>query len=704
MTDSKISALPEATTGNSDQEFPINDGGTTRKIKLSTMANTINAAMGVDGAATNGALPANTYSNGANGVGATLTATANGALVVDGVTVTTGMSVLVKDETDPTHNGLYDVTQPGDSTHPYVLTRSASMNLASQFEGAVVVVGSSGIANANTIWICQPYGAVTIGTTSIQFQGFTAPKDISLTATNTTTARLIADRFGEMLNVRDFGAVGDGTTDDSAAFAAAINKANSLWSTSKIRLPIVVPSGNYRLMATTLPTFTFGGAIFGFGPRRTFITVDKTYPSAPVFSWSEAWTFTNFTSNTLTTSADVCGPELIGLTIVGDRSSTNTQHGVVLYDRNDHVIMRDVEVTYLNGRALWIGSKLNQTEAYTRESSFTNFKVEYCGTSTIAAVEISSFTESGSDATNELDFYRLSIFGSAQAGLVLSNPNDFSSTRNIRFFGCRVESSGGDGVSIGLATDQGQVAIIGFHDLEVISSSSVGLRITTGNTSLPPYEVSVIRGSFTNGNGKSVQIDVGMAIDLKLDAVDAGIVLGTNAGSDIHIDGPGAANWSWSNLSTSGVSAARPISAMPFRGMPKSRHHVGVSAFSGSTNNTSAVRLTEDGQAAGAGNVVNLTYSEALHTKIRVVALDKTNTANWMSWSLSGVLELTTGPGATTWTQTEAPVAGSGGTVTGASLAVSADTTNGGLNITFTPPTGNADTWNVAALLEYVLV
>jgi hypothetical protein len=42
-------------------------------------------------------------------------------------------------------------------------------------------------------------------------------------ATGTTTARNLATRFSEFVNVKDFGAVGDGTTNDSPAFLAAYN-------------------------------------------------------------------------------------------------------------------------------------------------------------------------------------------------------------------------------------------------------------------------------------------------------------------------------------------------------------------------------------------------------------------------------------------------------------------------------------------------
>lgn len=59
----------------------------------------------------------------------------------------------------------------------------------------------------------------------------------SVTATGSTAARGIADRFADIVNVKDFGAKGDGVTDDSAAFQAA-------GATGKT---VVVPAGSYRV-------------------------------------------------------------------------------------------------------------------------------------------------------------------------------------------------------------------------------------------------------------------------------------------------------------------------------------------------------------------------------------------------------------------------------------------------------------------------
>lgn len=118
-------------------------------------------------AKTAAALAANTYANGASGVGATLTATANGALAnQDGVALAAADRLLVANEAAGAHNGIYAVTQLGDATHPYILTRATDADEAGELVNAAVKI-SEGTAAADEEYQCTTNGPITVGTTAL---------------------------------------------------------------------------------------------------------------------------------------------------------------------------------------------------------------------------------------------------------------------------------------------------------------------------------------------------------------------------------------------------------------------------------------------------------------------------------------------------------------------------------------------------------
>ena len=129
--------------------------------------------------ATTAALPANTYNNGTSGVGATLTANANGALSVDSTLTVVANRVLVKNEVTQANNGVYTVTQVGSAGTPYILTRATDFDTAGtgvdQIDEGDFFLVTSGTANANTAWVQQTAPPITVGTTAIVFQQFSAP-------------------------------------------------------------------------------------------------------------------------------------------------------------------------------------------------------------------------------------------------------------------------------------------------------------------------------------------------------------------------------------------------------------------------------------------------------------------------------------------------------------------------------------------------
>jgi hypothetical protein len=129
-------------------------------------------------AATVAALPANTYSNGASGVGATLTAVLPGVLVVDGITVALGNRVLVQDEVAAANNGIYVVTTLGTVSVAYILTRAADMNQAAEVPGAFTFV-EAGTVNAGAGFTVAGAGPYVIGTTAINWTQFSGAGEIT---------------------------------------------------------------------------------------------------------------------------------------------------------------------------------------------------------------------------------------------------------------------------------------------------------------------------------------------------------------------------------------------------------------------------------------------------------------------------------------------------------------------------------------------
>jgi hypothetical protein len=129
--------------------------------------------------ATTAALPANTYNNGTSGVGATLTGNANGALSVDSTLTIATERILVKNEAAGANNGVYVVTQVGSAGAPYILTRATDMDTVGtgvdQIDEGDFFLVTSGVANLNTAWIQQTPPPITVGTTALVFQQFSAP-------------------------------------------------------------------------------------------------------------------------------------------------------------------------------------------------------------------------------------------------------------------------------------------------------------------------------------------------------------------------------------------------------------------------------------------------------------------------------------------------------------------------------------------------
>ena len=113
-----------------------------------------------------------TYANGTAGVGATLTATSNGAFTLDGQAGVLNNRYLMKDQSTTFQNGIYTLTVVGDGSTAAVLTRSTDYNQPSEIEPGDLVPILAGTVNANSIWL-QTATVTTIGTDPITFTALT---------------------------------------------------------------------------------------------------------------------------------------------------------------------------------------------------------------------------------------------------------------------------------------------------------------------------------------------------------------------------------------------------------------------------------------------------------------------------------------------------------------------------------------------------
>lgn len=196
-------------------------------------------------ASTTTTLPSNTYNNGSNGIGATLTGTSNGAIAAqDGYTPSVSDVILVKDEATAANNGLYTVTQVGTAGTPYILTRSGDMNTSYQFLSTLVFI-KNGTANKGKTYQTSTVPSPTIGTDSVTF-------------TQVTSATVVPVAQG---------GTGAGTgAGTGTAGAGANNPADALTNLAPGVFPQLVAQA---ATTTTLPANTYNNGTNGVGATLT---------------------------------------------------------------------------------------------------------------------------------------------------------------------------------------------------------------------------------------------------------------------------------------------------------------------------------------------------------------------------------------------------------------------------------------------------
>ena len=217
---------------------PINSSDLATRGFVESVAQGLDVKEAVKVATTGGL--AGTYATG----GQTLTANSNGAIQVDGVTLSAADRVLLRAQSDGTQNGIYTVTTVGDGSNPFVLTRALDFNTSSEVGAGAFMFVESGTANTGKSFI-QSVSGPTLDTTALTFSVF---GDSTLAGDSVTNTKL-----ANMVQATIKGRATSTGTGDPVDLSAdqVIGIVNS--ASSQINLARVVSTGLAPLDA---PTFT----------------------------------------------------------------------------------------------------------------------------------------------------------------------------------------------------------------------------------------------------------------------------------------------------------------------------------------------------------------------------------------------------------------------------------------------------------------
>lgn len=172
-----------------------------------------------------------------------------------------------------------------------------------------------------------------------------------------SVARSVADKLAETVSVKDYGAVGDGVTDDGPAFTAAIAYANGLSSSDAAYNGVVsVPAGEYRvatsiLMKSRVKVVGYGATLVG--PITGYGRIDSG-TSVPTSSDVDGQTAGACFTNSLT-SETIVDPCLEGLEFSGFRFGICTRAFAWAYAQGINLSFYNCDICIFNyqGSQFW---------------------------------------------------------------------------------------------------------------------------------------------------------------------------------------------------------------------------------------------------------------------------------------------------------------------------------------------------------------
>lgn len=562
----------------------------------------------------------------------------------------------------------------------------------------------------------------------------------TVTSTGANAARSFGDHFSDIINALDFGAKFDGVTDDSAAIQAGLNYLETLPYGGTLLLPV----GNAAI-CSSLTVNKSNIHIKGVGVGNSRHDVGSSGVGA-----NTALTWCGSAGQTMLTMAPdtdpVNGQNLTNTGITGVRLDCNSSAGTGLLFKSISQSYVEVYVTECTS----VDVSLDTVSLGEFNDVQNNeFFITFLNTSTSGIGLLLDGTGTSGVEVGNPSFNR---FRRVQGRIKNGNGIQLNFADNNVFDAIKITvASGGTGIPILFNCSNASVGKVAYAN-EIDSYSSNGTAISRGtstctypahdnvinhideanSTPLPTVETgSNMTNRFSNGHFQSLSVGpAGSGANVFVlggagngAAADDAVVLG---GSGNFANGFGTAVGGQNSVCDGTDSlvfgfqhTCHGNDAFVVGKNANDRNRNGISVLAsgnfstngdaqrvsavlhGTGNSTSAIRLTGDGAAASTSNCLNLPSDGMIQSSNHVVTIFDATTSQYAIWTLQGAgISRGTGAASTaiagtafpSWSKTSA----SNATASGWSApTMTADTTNACMNISWTPPGANTDTFRV---------